>query len=111
MVTGSRISGSVEIPGSVMTGDGTAPLSFRHAAKAFIQHRLGPLAPPGSLLIEIAFRALQADRCPLKGQMRPHMRSAFIEIAPQKIFARPLQGALSAEVSQPQPLKTNEHPR
>src|SRR5437660_10953995 len=61
--------------------------------KAFVQHSLSSLAPFASLLNNITFRTLQADRCFLKRQVRRNIRAACGDIGLQKYFGRPIAGA------------------
>src|SRR5207244_5613743 len=78
--------------------------------KAFVQHRLGPLAPSGSLLIKITFRTLEPDRCFLTRHAGRNRRAAGGDICLQKYVGDPIEGVEGTEVFHPYPHETNEHP-
>src|SRR5436309_605880 len=58
--------------------------------KAFVQHHLGFLLPSLNLLVTIVFRALEADRCLMKRQVRRNCRVSGSEICLHKNFGRPV---------------------
>jgi len=63
-----------------------SPLFLVQDTQTFIERCLGSPGPSGSLLMDVMFRMLKADRCLVKRQMGRDNREPCGDICPQKHF-------------------------